>query len=196
MTPVSVHGDRRAGRSGASNPQSLSGVLRETPTAGVDEEDTRGRPCNRCEVAGRRGLRATCKMKQKATVEMQRNWTKFCLEITTITYKKEKIPIECIKTPVTGGLWEWCAGVRASEFIIPEVSAAFNDGECVCRATVAEQKQQQAYFQPCKSNYLKSVFPKSVCNTHEACLCINPPLTMFTIRSPITVIRLGLRICD
>lgn len=71
-------------------------------------------------------------------------------------------------------MWEWCAGVRAKERIIPEIFPAFNDDECVCRPTVAEQKQQQAYFQPCKSNYVKSAFPKSVCNTHEACLCINP----------------------
>lgn len=36
MNPVSVHG----GRIGVSYPQSLSDILRETPTAGVDEEDT------------------------------------------------------------------------------------------------------------------------------------------------------------
>lgn len=46
------------------------------------------------------------------------------------------------------------------------------------------------------ANLIISNQPKSVCNTHEACLCINPQFTMFTIRSPITVIRLGLRICD
>lgn len=117
--------------------------------------------------------------------------------MTSINIFVRKIHVECWKTPVTERMWEWCAGVRAKERIIPEVSPAFNDDERVCRPTVAEQKQQQAYFQPCKSNYLKSAFPKSVCNTHEACLCITPPpFTMFTIRSPITVIRLGLRICD
>lgn len=81
MTPVSVHGDRRAGRIGVSYPHFLSDILRETPTAGVDEEDTGGWLRNRYEAcvtaAEGRGLRAACKIKQKATGEMQRNQTKF-----------------------------------------------------------------------------------------------------------------------
>lgn len=65
------------------------------------------------------------------------------------------------KTPVMRCMQQWCAGVRAcvraKECIILEVSPAFNDDEYVWRPTVAEQQQQQqAYFQPCRSNYLKS----------------------------------------
>lgn len=77
MTPVSVHGDRRAGRMGVSYPQSLSDILRETPTAGVDEEDT-GVDSAIDMTPGSRQQRvgggATCKIKQKATVEMQRKF--------------------------------------------------------------------------------------------------------------------------
>lgn len=200
MAPVSVHGIQLDVSGFPTLSLSLTSSVRHPQqewmkrTLGLTPQSI----CGLCHGGrGRRGLRATCKIKQKATVEMQRNPTKIWYSATNYIYKyiKKKIHIE-----VTRCMWEWCAGVHAKECIIPEVSPTFNDDEYVCRPTVAEQTQQQAYFQPCKSNYLKSAFPKSVCNTHEACLCINLPptflFTIFTIRSSITVIRLGLRICD
>lgn len=96
MTPVSVHGDHPAGRIGLSYPQSLSDILRETPTAGVDEENTGIdsaidlRPVSRRQRDG--GWEQPAKVKQKASVEMQINQTKFWSFATNYIYNILKIP--------------------------------------------------------------------------------------------------------